>query len=195
MAFEALGGFGVAAEDEQALAAEIAGGERLLWAGHPRRGPRLVPGDVFAIPFSLFWCGFALFWEKSVWTAKGPSFFTLWGLPFVAIGVYLVLGRFFYDAFRRSKITYGLTPRRLIIRSGVWSRAVKSIDLASLGEISLSERNDKSGTILLGPAGAGALTSSWPGTARQLPPMLETIANARAVYDRIRAAREDAGKR
>ena len=185
----------IGAEEERALGPELVAGERLLWAGCPRRGIRLTSADVLLVPFSLLWCGFAVFWEKSVLAHGAPGFFALWGLPFVAVGLYVVFGRFIGDAVRRGKIFYGLTAKRIILVSGVLTRQVKSIDLDSLGEISLREGGDRSGTVLLGTTSgpnawaAGFVGPSWPGSARYLPPMLEAIENARAVYEKIRSTK------
>ena len=124
-----------------------------------------------------------------------PGFFALFGLIFVGVGLYIVAGRFFADAIRRAKTFYGVTTQRAIIRSGIFTPSVKSLELSSLGGLSLSERRDRSGTITLGPpAGmygwaSGFLGPSWPGAARYLPPAFEMIEDARQVHDKIRALR------
>jgi hypothetical protein len=179
-------------EAERILSAELGSGERLIWVGRPRTGIRLSGPDVVLIPFSLMWCGFAVFWEQSVLKRGGPGFFALWGIPFVAVGLYLVFGRFIVDAIRRQKTFYGLTPRRAIIVSGLFNREVRSLELHSLGEISLRERPDRSGTVSFGAStsaggwSAQMMAPSWPGAGRYLPPSFEMIENARTVYEQIR---------
>jgi hypothetical protein len=97
---------------------------------------------------------------------------------------------------RRGKVFYGLTDRRAIIVSGVIGRHVTSLDLATLGEITVSERADRSGTISFGTAAgqyamaAKMLGPSWPGLGKVLPPSFEMIEDAKAVYEKIRAQRQ-----
>lgn len=86
-------------------------GEKLLWSGQPKQGLRFQAADVFMIPFSLMWGGFAFFWEASVLgfgrtTAHPkpmPIFMAIWGIPFVLIGLHMIVGRFFYDAALRKR--------------------------------------------------------------------------------------------
>ena len=133
------------------VAQELARGERLIWYGQPLGGIRLRSSDVYLIPFSLMWGGFAFFWEYSVVTARNaPIFFALWGIPFVAMGLYLIVGRFLYDASRRDSTFYGVTDRRIIIISGSYERKVKSLNLATLPELTLTERTGGLGTITFG---------------------------------------------
>ena len=69
------------------LRCELDPQERLIWAGAPRRGLMLERGDLFAIPFSLLWGGFAIFWLYGAVSAGAPLDFCLFGLPFVLIGL------------------------------------------------------------------------------------------------------------
>jgi hypothetical protein len=177
---------------QQAISGQLGSGERLLWAGSPRPGVRLQAVDAILIPFSLAWGGFACFWEYEVITSGAPLVMRLFGLPFVFIGLFLVVGRFFVDAWRRRSTFYGLTNQRALIASG---RQVRSLNLQTLGDVTLSERPDGSGTILFAPAGAPmawARATTWVTTSRGGPPSFEMVPGARQVCDRIRTAQREA---
>jgi hypothetical protein len=169
---------------------QLAPGERLLWSGRPKQGFYLQASDLWTIPFSLMWCGFAIFWEYGVCRSHAPFFFKLWGIPFVLIGLYLVIGRFFVDAQNRSKTLYGVTNTRVIIISGNFSRQIKSLQLRTLSDISLVERSDDRGTIYLGPQNPMGqnLPPGWPGAGRYAAPAFENIEQAKEVYEIIRKA-------
>jgi hypothetical protein len=49
-----------------AVQPELAAGESILWAGQPSRRVTFHKQDLFLIPFSLMWGGFAIFWEAGV---------------------------------------------------------------------------------------------------------------------------------
>jgi hypothetical protein len=180
-------------QTERLLLPELRAGERLVWAGQPRGGIRLVAADAFMIPFSLLWGGFAVFWEYGALQQAGPSFFALFGVPFVLVGLYVIFGRFFFDAYRRSRTYYALTDQRVLILTHVFGHKLQSLSLASLGQVSISERSDRGGTITLGPSGgmsAWFAGSGWPGSGKEAPPALEAVENVRAVFDGIMRGRE-----
>lgn len=178
-----------------AIASQLEPGEQLLWHGQPRPGIVFRPIDLFLIPFSLLWCGFAIVWETAVVTGHAPFFFALWGIPFVLFGIHFVVGRFFADAWRRAATFYAVTNERILLVSGIRSRTVKSIDLAVLSTLSVSERRSGEGTIMLGE------DASWywpyrgvavPGMYDWRGPRLDLIPEARAVHQLIRAAQHAA---
>ena len=182
-------------ERDQALRSQLGPNEKLLWSGQPRGGIRLRPSDALLIPFSLMWGGFAIFWEYSVLTTGAPGFFGLWGIPFVLVGLYLIAGRFFYDAWARDHTSYGITDQRVLIVSGGFHRSIKSLSLRTLSEVASNERSDGSGTITFGPSLGlyGWLAGSdWPMWGRNTQPAFEMIENVRAVEGTLRDAQSRA---
>jgi hypothetical protein len=174
------------------IARELTSDERLLWQGRPRGGIRLRGSDIFLIPFSLLWGGFAIFWESLVLFQVPKTdpigwIFPLFGVPFVLVGLYFIFGRFLVDAKMRERTEYAVTNRRAIIVSGFFIRKVRSINLQSTPEIMVAERADGSGTITFGaaqPFGCWALGNHWfPGTLSQ--PAFDMIENVRSVNDII----------
>lgn len=173
---------------------EIGEGERILWSGQPRQGLMLRPMDAFMIPFSLLWAGFAIFWEIMVIVEEAPFFFMLWGIPFVLVGLYAVVGRFFLEAKQREKTCYALTNERIIIISGLFARNVKTLNLKTLSEINLNQKRNGSGTITFGASHPLAMwysTMPWPGMGRYNSPSFDMIESVKEVYALIRKAQRE----
>jgi hypothetical protein len=184
-------------EQEQLLRSELSRYEKLLWWGQPAAGLRLRPSDAVMIPFSLMWGGFAIFWEVAVLTASDSpgtaspdmvvrSVFPLFGIPFVVIGLYLIVGRFFADAAIRARTYYALTDRRVIIVTGFFSRTVRSVNLRTAPEIGLREMRNGLGTVSFASPVTGRDRSwnhSGPDRMTRLVPAFELITDARRVYE------------
>lgn len=180
---------------EQTITRELGAAERLLWSGRPRQGIVFRGSDAFMIPFSLLWCGFVIYWEFSVLKHGAPWVFMLWGLLFLAIGLYFVFGRFVVDKRLRGKTVYAVSNERVIIVSGQFNRKVKSLNLRTLTDISLTERSDHSGTINFGATNPmlswfGGMW--WPGMEQYNEPKFELVPNAKDVYEMIRKAQRNA---
>lgn len=165
-------------------------GEKMVWQGQPDSGLLFTSRDWLLVPFSLFWGGFSIFWEKSVLDTNAPVFMKLWGVPFVLIGVYLVVGRFLLDAWIRRGIHYAVTDKRiLILRSAPFSK-FSAMSLDQLPEVNLSESANGRGTIRFGtatPYWANGSFSSWTPSLDSVPQFL-AIEDARRVFDHIQRA-------
>ncbi len=173
-------------------------GERLLWTGRPRQGLAFYPMDVLLIPFSLMWGGFAIFWNYSVWTSFPDSgtpddwVFKLWGLPFLAVGLYLIAGRFLFDAWVRRRSYYAVTNERILILRTSPTTKLISLDIQSLPMFELAEKRDGTGTIVFDSENVGY---SWFGRNRGLgiwtpaasaSPQFFRVDRPREVYELIR---------
>lgn len=92
--------------------------EHLLWCGRPDTAKHFNGSDVFLVPFSVLWGGFAVFWMGAAVADGAPVPFVLFGLPFVVLGLYLIFGRFVVKARRKRQTAYGLTERRVLVAVG-----------------------------------------------------------------------------
>jgi Bacterial PH domain len=167
-------------------------GERQLWAGAPRQGIMLRAADGFAIPFSLLWGGFAIFWVVSV-LRSGARFFWLFGLPFVGIGFYITIGRFLADARRRARTSYIVTSNRIVLIRGARTPVTTSLLLTTLSNVTMTERPDGTGTINFGimdPRIQMYANMSFPGMPQLAS--FESIPDVRTVYNIIQSAQQDA---
>jgi hypothetical protein len=164
-------------------------GERPLWVGRPPRGLALLPGDRFMIPFSLMWSGIAIVWNLMAWAMDTPLFFRLFGLPFLLIGFYLLVLRFFVDAWRRGRTVYAVTDRRILfIRTGAGGR-VTSLDIDALPGLVLTERRDGRGTIRFEPPAPPEVVEEWGRrkvVTRLGGPSFDEVENVRSVYELVR---------
>jgi hypothetical protein len=173
---------------------QLGSGERVLWSGQPKQGLILRASDALMIPFSLPWGGFAFFWEWSVINSDAPGFFVLWGIPFVLVGIYLIVGRFFVEARQRLKTHYAVTNERVLIISGLLRPTVKSLSLSTLTDVSLSESANGEGSVTFGAVSAlsgmfGGF-AGWPGMSERVGPRFDVIPKAKGVYEIIRTAQK-----
>lgn len=175
---------------DQIIHQELEPKEKLLWSGRPKQGVIFHGSDAYMIPFSILWGGFAIFWEVMAAVNGAPLFFLLFGGVFVVVGLYFIFGRFWWDSARRKKTYYGITNERVIILTGLLQKQVKSLNLRTLSNLSVSEKSNGQGTISLGPTSFleslyGNL--AWPGVPRGAP-KLEAIDEAKQVYNLLREA-------
>lgn len=125
----------------------IGPGEAVLWKGKPGKGHIVTGQDAFMIPFSILWCGFAIFWETTAIASGAPFFFWLWGIPFVCMGLYLVFGRFLWAAHMRKRTAYVITNRKII---RLRRNKIDMLEGRNMPAMRMSANKDGSGTIRFG---------------------------------------------
>ena len=200
---------------EQAIGAQLAPGETVIWAGRPRPGLVFRPYDLLITAFSAIWLMIAVYitgTARSMGRGMIPggfritsnpftgrpmfmhplSIFDIVGFVFIAIGLYLLLGRFFVDARIRANTRYGLTDKRVLMVTGFSGNRFISIPLERIGELNVSRRADGCGTIRFGRASS---VQDWHGSSlsdhrhygyrRIEPPSFELIDDVLAVRDLI----------
>jgi hypothetical protein len=170
---------------EQIAMSQLDGGERLLWSGTPAAGAaarRALPAVLFGIPFTAFaafWIVMASGLTKGVPKTAGPwMLFPLFGIPFLLVGLGVMLGPLWVYLAAR-KTVYAVTEKRALIIVG---GAVQSFTSADVGDISRFERSDGSGSVFF--ASRGIVTSN--GFTRQARVGFEGIPDVRQVEKLIR---------
>jgi hypothetical protein len=187
------------------LQTEMLSGESILWAGRPNSGILFHSDDWYLVPFSLFWVAFTAFWEWGAsghWSnsAKNGStlFMTLWGIPFILIGQYLLWGRFVYDGWLKRRTYYGVTSRRILIVQDGWSRKTSFNYIDVLPTI--QKEGSDAGTLWFGPkypvlAGRRQATRSMSRFSIGDTPVFADINDVDSVYRLVLDLREQMSKR
>lgn len=173
-------------EIRNGLSSLLSDNEQILWTGKPPKGFLLRKSDIFFIPFSIIWFGFAIFWEAIVIFSGAPFFFIIFGLLFVAVGLYIFIGRFFVDSYKRKNTVYAITNDRIIIKSKIFTNAVNSINIRTLSRIKFTENSRGLGTINL-DAGSFKYNgiAGVESPVSRFAPKLEMIPNVKKVYNII----------
>jgi hypothetical protein len=171
---------------------ELQSGESLYWTGtaDPRRAAiATLPATLFGVPFALF----AFFWITQAYHAtnamsksssnaftNGFRVFPLFGLPFLLIGLLIILAPL--GAFLKGASTvYAVTNQRVMIVTGGSTRSVKSITPADIVSIDHRERPDGSGDIVIQTTGITRTNNS----TSQIKVALFGIPNVKQVAQQV----------
>jgi hypothetical protein len=168
--------------DEESIGRFLEAGERVLWVGRPGQGIRLRADDRFAIPFTLLWAGFFVFWEYRAFH-EPKVIFRIWGIPFLIAGAWLSVGRFFTDARRRARSVYAVTYRRILVIVNSEPASISTFNLRTLPAVTLAERGDGSGDVVLDASDNRHIAIGGIRPEGSPPPaMLEFLPDAQRVY-------------
>jgi hypothetical protein len=138
---------------------ELQSGESLCWTGTAdpgRAALSALPASIFGIPFA----GFALFWITQAFHAtsamsksnnafaKGFSVFPIFGVPFLLVGLGIILAPL-WAFLKGGNTVYAVTNQRVMIITGGGNRSVKSYTPADIVSVEHRERPDGSGDIAI----------------------------------------------
>lgn len=179
--------------------------EQVLWTGQPDPSVIFSRADIFLVPFSLMWGGFAIFWElaalglifDSADRSGAPLIFPLFGIPFVLIGLYFMVGRFFCKVWVKKRTFYGVTNRRVLMLKKTRGRYLEASYIDSLPTVNKSVRRDGVGTIVFGNASPFVATyqntgMDWFGSYYgQSALAFYDIRDAQSVYELVNRVRSE----
>jgi len=142
-------------ELEDKVKRELESGERVLWMEQPI--PRYFTAmSTGAFLFAIPWTAFAIFWicgasgfKLPDFSKGGFSFFPLFGVPFVLIGMGMLSAPLW--AYRKAfKTVYVITDRRAITFDAGWTTTIRSYPPDRLQDIHRKEKRDGTGDVVLG---------------------------------------------
>jgi len=132
---------------------ELQAGERISWIDMPNPvffTPRSKSMFIFAIPWTLF----AVFWICGAAGFTTPDFdevsslFPLFGLPFLFIGIGMLLSPLF-AYYKSLKTVYAITNQRALTFEGGWSETVRSYPPSKLLNVYRKEKRDGTGDVII----------------------------------------------
>jgi hypothetical protein len=173
---------------------ELQSGESLYWTGTAdpaRAAMSALPASIFGIPFA----GFALFWITQAYHATntmsksshnaftdGFRVFPLFGLPFLFIGLGVILAPLWAYLTGRNTV-YAVTNQRVMVITGGSSRSVKSYTPADIVNVEHRERPDGSGDIAILTTG----TTRTNNSVSQIKVALLGVPNVKQVAQQVLA--------
>ena len=140
---------------------QLLDGEEILWTGRPDPSVNFDRRDLALVPFSIAWAGFAIFatagfvvgYGEAVKSGgqEGSFLFLVLGAMFSLLGLYLLVGRFFYKRWDKLRLYYALTDARvLILKTAGTTPTVSGIPWDKVPAIGKSEGYGGTGTVTFG---------------------------------------------
>jgi hypothetical protein len=114
----------------------------------------------------------------------------IWGIPFVVIGQYLIWGRFVYAAWKKKRIHYAVTNRRVMVVQTGSSRQVASAYIDTLPTLIKESGSSGIGTLRFVESVPSGRNASWDGLAVGAVPTLVDIEDVDSVYHLVSDLRE-----
>jgi hypothetical protein len=188
------------AADENVFEQDLLRGERILWSGQPDPSVNFTTVDIFLVPLSLFFGGFALLFASTALFGGAPPMFVLFVSVFVVFVLYIIFGRFLYKAWKKKRTYYAVTNERVIAVTTSGRRNIQAAHINTLPSINKSIRRNGIGTVKFGnPApvfaqmyentGLDFLVGFYGWTSGG--PTFYDIHDAKKVYDLVNKVRKN----
>ncbi|MCU0568461.1 MAG: hypothetical protein MUF49_17925 [Oculatellaceae cyanobacterium Prado106] len=175
---------------------ELDPGENIRWIERPARNLlELVIAVVAVWIFAVPWTGFAIFWIWGAWGFRWPDWrqgipmqfiFGLFGVPFVLIGVAMLVGPF-WAWYERGNAVYLITNKRAIAFEGMGKTQIRSFFPHEIQNLHRREYRSGMGDVMLG-------VRSWKdseGDERKEDIGFKGVRNAKEVERMLRSLMEE----
>ena len=126
---------------------ELRSSEKLIWADQPgpmARARTKIKVCLFGIPFT----GFAIFWMSGAVGAGAPPLFAMFGIPFIAVGLGLILSPLWSYIEAQRWMVYAITDQRCLILRLFPVHKAESFGPGEITRLERTEKSDGSGNII-----------------------------------------------
>ena len=158
-----------AAKMREEFQADLLEGEEILWTGRPERSAVVAGADAAAIPITVWlgssaiYAGVSLLHRLSAANSLGQLVTSLvGGIPFILMGLYLILGRFIYKAWRKTRTYYAVTNKRVLALTKIRGRHLLEEYIEEIPALHKSVRSDGIGSVYFARS---PFMASWCGNA------------------------------
>lgn len=121
-------------------------GEQILWKGKAQQGNMLTLYDLWVIPFSVFWTGMVVRIGCNVLSSENGILALPFLLLFLAVGLYLMFGRFILTKLIREHTLYVITNKKIIRKR---ANRVRTVDIFAYPRMKTRVCKDSNGYIML----------------------------------------------
>jgi hypothetical protein len=152
---------GIQSDAQDKLRQDLLNGEEILWTGQPDPSVLFTQEDIFLVPFSLLWGGFAIcIAGLVVYTAfRHPEnvhysnySWIAWPILsiFIAFGLYMIFGRFIYKRYKKRHTYYAVTNKRVLVLTEVRRSDLRAVRFCGIPVLNKDIRSSGTGNIVFG---------------------------------------------
>lgn len=130
----------------------------------------LEKSEFYLIPLSILFAKFLFDWAMVVYNNIHRTSITYLELLLYAVALYVLVGRFLFKYYNRSKTYYYITNLRIVIINTLWFRTVKTQKMRTLSQIKIEQTQNYFRDIIFGEKTISGVVSKYLGTGNILGP-------------------------